>query len=212
MEILEQETGAATGPALEKTAPNGLHRRLLRVAGEDLRALHPRLALVSPLLALLPHACFNRLRTLIYRAVGIKIGPRSLALGTLTLTGYGRLWERLRIGSGCIVNAPFYADLGAEVVIGDEVSIGHHAVFITTDHEVGGPARRCAASKTASIVIEDGCWIGARATILPGVRIGRGSIVSAGSVVGADVAPNKVVAGAPARPIKSLPEDEATAA
>jgi len=55
------------------------------------------------------------------------------------------------------------------------------------------------------VTIGDGCWIGLRATILPGVSIGPGSIVGAGAVVADDVPPNTHVEGVPARVIRELP-------
>ena len=55
-----------------------------------------------------------------------------------------------------------------------------------------------------SIVVGDGVWIGARATILPGVQIGDGAVVAAGAVVTRDVAANSLVAGVPAKTIREL--------
>jgi maltose O-acetyltransferase len=55
------------------------------------------------------------------------------------------------------------------------------------------------------IVVEDGAWIALGALILPGVRIGRGAIVGAGSVVSEDVPPNVLVVGNPARATQDLP-------
>jgi acetyltransferase-like isoleucine patch superfamily enzyme len=54
------------------------------------------------------------------------------------------------------------------------------------------------------VTIGDGCWIGARAVILPGVTVGAGAIVAAGSIVTRSVAPNHLVGGVPARPIRVL--------
>jgi acetyltransferase-like isoleucine patch superfamily enzyme len=54
------------------------------------------------------------------------------------------------------------------------------------------------------VVIEDDVWIGAKASILPGVRIGRGAIVGTGAVVNKDVPPFTVVAGVPAKIVKEL--------
>nr|WP_304437690.1 DapH/DapD/GlmU-related protein [Frigoribacterium sp. Leaf44] len=51
------------------------------------------------------------------------------------------------------------------------------------------------------VTIEDGCWIGANVTILPGVTLGRGSVVGAGSVVTKSYPPNSKLAGSPARPM-----------
>jgi len=86
------------------------------------------------------------------------------------------------------------------------VSIGHHVVLVTAAHDLGPSGGRAGPGRALGIVIEDGCWIGARTTILPGVRIGTGSVVAAGSLVAADVPPNKLVGGVPARMIKSLPD------
>ncbi len=62
----------------------------------------------------------------------------------------------------------------------------------------GGPAR------TAPITIEDDAFIGARAIVLKGVRIGQGAVVAAGAVVAKDVAPRTIVGGNPARPIGTV--------
>ena len=56
------------------------------------------------------------------------------------------------------------------------------------------------------MVIEDNVWVGTRATILPGVTLGRGCVVAAGAVVTRDVPPLVIVGGVPARPIGTRPE------
>ena len=78
--------------------------------------------------------------------------------------------------------------------------------MITTNHDPGLGWRRCGALSKAPIVVEDGSWIGACATILPGITIGRGSVVAAGAVVTTDVDPHTMVGGVPAKRIKALPE------
>jgi maltose O-acetyltransferase len=54
------------------------------------------------------------------------------------------------------------------------------------------------------VTIEDGCWIGANATVLPGVRIAGGTVIAAGAVVTRDCEPNSLYAGVPATRIKAL--------
>jgi acetyltransferase-like isoleucine patch superfamily enzyme len=54
------------------------------------------------------------------------------------------------------------------------------------------------------VVLERGCFVGASVTILPGLTVGRESFVAAGSVVTEDVAPRTLVAGVPARPLRTL--------
>jgi maltose O-acetyltransferase len=172
----------------------------------DLAAFHIRLRILNALLFFLPHLCFNRTRAWLYRVFGVKVGASALIMGRIDLEGPGRVWERLSIGAECQITTPFYADLNGSITIGRGVSLGHHVVCITASHETGWATRRCGVCVPQPIVIEDGCWIGARATILPGVTVGRGSVVAAGAVVTADVPPNTLVGGVPAKPIKTLPE------
>lgn len=179
-----------------------------RALREEFSGIPARLLLANALVALLPRLAFSRLRTAIYRSAGIAIGPRSLLFGKLDFNGSGPIWRRLRIGADCQINSPLFLDLNADITIGNRVSIGHHVVFVTADHEIGPGERRCGTLTSAPIVIEDGCWIGAGATILPGVTIGRGSVVSVGSVVATDVPANRLVGGVPARIVKQLPGSE----
>jgi acetyltransferase-like isoleucine patch superfamily enzyme len=88
------------------------------------------------------------------------------------------------------------------VRIGDRVRVGPYVMIIDT--EFHGAYDRNSMPEPKPIVIEDDVWIGAKATIMPGVTIGRGSIVGISSVVAADVAPFTVVLGIPARPVRKL--------
>jgi len=183
--------------------------RLLRIRGvlqEEARGLRPRLRAVNLLGSLLPYHTFARLRTVLYRFTGVRIGSSTALLGRIDFGGTNPL-SSLRIGEHCIINAPMFFDLNAPITIGNHVLIGHHTTLITAEHEIGPSGRRGGCLKPAAIFIEDGCLIGAMVTILPGVRIGSGAIVATGSVVSADVPPNKLVAGNPARVIKTLPDD-----
>jgi maltose O-acetyltransferase len=171
---------------------------------DEIENLHPRLILADLFVLALPRLCFGRLRTAIYRLAGIRIGPRTSVLGRLTITGPGRIHKRLQIGADCIINAPLFLDLSAEIRIGDRVSIGHHSVFITAHHEIGPPNFRAGVNMGRPIVIEDGSWIAARATILPGVTIGQSSIVASGALVTKTVPSNVLEGGVPARLIKKL--------
>jgi maltose O-acetyltransferase len=176
----------------------------MRAIVEEFVNLNPRLILANLLVMALPRLCFNRLRTAIYRLAGLKIGPRTLVFGRLTITGPGSIHRRLRIGCDCIINAPLFFDLTAEIRIGDRVSIGHHCVFVTAHHEVGAPNFRAGANVGRPILVEDGSWIAARSTILPGVSIGQSCIVASGAVVAKNVASNSLVGGVPARVIRQL--------
>ncbi|RBY96392.1 sugar O-acetyltransferase [Blastococcus sp. TF02-8] len=94
--------------------------------------------------------------------------------------------ERVFINQSC-----FFLDLGG-ITIGDRVLIGPRVTLSTAGHPVE-PDERFDALTHAPIVIEDDVWIGAAATVTPGVTIGRGSVVGAGAVVARDVPPMSVV-------------------
>lgn len=100
------------------------------------------------------------------------------------------------INSGCK-----FQDQGG-IYIGDRALIGHNVVLATLNHSLE-PAKR-SSLEPAPIYIEEDAWIGSGAIVLPGVRIGRGSVVAAGAVVTKDVPAMTVVGGVPAKPIKHI--------
>ena len=97
--------------------------------------------------------------------------------------------ERVFINQGC-----FLLDFGG-ITIGDRVLVGPRVTLTTAGHPVQ-PDERFDFITHAPIVIEDDVWIGAAATITPGVTVGRGSVIGAGTVVATDVPPMTVVTGA----------------
>lgn len=171
-----------------------------------MRPLQPFLLLLGGLASLLPREAFPRLRSALYRLFGMRLGAGTLLLGKLELSGRPGLFDRLEIGAGCVVNSPLFIDTNGGVRIGDGVSIGHHCVLVTSSHEPGPESFRAGALVCKPIVIESGVWLGACVTVLPGVTIGRGCVLAAGSVVAADLPPNKLAGGVPARVIKALAE------
>lgn len=92
----------------------------------------------------------------------------------------------------------------ARIIIGDNVRIAMDVALICVSREMGDTHRRAAADTYKDIVIGEGAWIGARSTVLQGVRIGEGTIIGAGSLVNRDCEPNCLYAGVPARLIKRL--------
>ena len=91
----------------------------------------------------------------------------------------------------------------AAITIADEVMIAHKVNLVTAGHPVEPHIRRRYIT-AAPIVVETNVWIGAAATLLPGVTIGADSVVAAGAVVTRDVPPATLVAGAPARVVREL--------
>lgn|GEM_PF-2380668 len=109
-------------------------------------------------------------------------------------------WGRIRFGDRCFVNVGTTIISVVEITVGDDVAFANDVYVMDSDsHGVEGRAHR-----EAAVRIGDGCWIGARAMILPGVTLGKRVLVAAGSVVTRDVPDDCLVAGNPARVIRSL--------
>jgi acetyltransferase-like isoleucine patch superfamily enzyme len=112
--------------------------------------------------------------------------------------------EIISIGANTRINRDCCLDLRGGLYIGENVSISPEVMILTAGHNVNNPDFRV---ETRRVVIEDHVYIGSRAMILPGVTLGRGSVVGAASVVTRDVPSLAIVAGAPARPVRVRPED-----
>jgi len=145
----------------------------------------------------------NRLRKRIYKLGGIK-NIQSLGLRD-NLFFYS---DKIKIGKEVFINRGCYFYNFDLIEIGDRCSIAPEVMFCTTSHEIGDHYRRTGELTSAPIRIGQGCWIGTRATILPGVSIGDGCIIAAGAIVTKDCEPNGVYAGVPAKRIKELPIGE----
>jgi acetyltransferase-like isoleucine patch superfamily enzyme len=127
-----------------------------------------------------------------------------------------------QIDESTIVFAPFFTNFGAFIKMGKNVFVNHACTFldmggitlednvlvgpkvnlITENHPMEPENRKSLIC--SPIVVKRGAWIGAAATILPGVTIGENSVVAAGAVVTKDVPENAIVAGVPAKVIKNL--------
>jgi acetyltransferase-like isoleucine patch superfamily enzyme len=139
------------------------------------------------------------LRALYYKWGGCDIGTRVSVHGRLTLTGEGGIAARLHVGERTIIGPHVVFGLDGDITIGRNVAIGPYVKLYTAAHSVGFGSRRMRpAVKAKPIVVEDGVWIAMDSLILPGVTLGRGSVISAGSVVTQDVPPNTLVSGNPA--------------
>ncbi len=149
---------------------------------------------------LLDNRSSSNLRVALLRMNGAKIGKGCFIRGSLQFQeGFN-----VNIGDDVFINAGCCFDTSASITIGNSVSMGYNVTLVTGDHHLGPPERRSGDFNPRPIVIEDGVWVGACATILAGVTIGRGSVIMANSVVGQDIPPNVMVGGFPARAIKKL--------
>lgn len=142
---------------------------------------------------------FHTCRKFFYRLFGMKLGrgstlhmmgrvydPRHIKIGQDTLIG-----ERVTLdGRRQLPNSQGGLEIGSHVDIASEVMIW------TSEHDLHDPNMRAIEEK---VIIEDYVFIGPRAIILPGVKIGRGAAVGAGAVVTKDVEPGTIVGGVPAK-------------
>lgn len=135
------------------------------------------------------------------RALGIQIGTGcGIQMGCYVWTHGPSLnrYYRVRIGNASMINDGCTLDVRGGLAIGDNVSVSREVTIVTASHGANDPAF---SLEHGPVVIEDHVWIGTRAMILPGVTIGRGSVVAAGAVVTRDVPPLSIVGGVPARAI-----------
>ncbi|MFI1753317.1 sugar O-acetyltransferase [Streptomyces sp. NPDC020571] len=134
------------------------------------------------------------------------------------------------VGERTVLLPPFHAGFGSNVHVGDdffgnvnltfvddvEIRVGHGVMIApsvtltTTGHPVH-PSRRVDFGRFSEpIVIEDKVWIGSNAVVLPGVRIGYGSVIGAGSVVSRDIPPMSIAVGTPCRVTRTITDEDLT--
>ncbi len=154
-------------------------------------------------------ALFESLRDMIQRwrrfAYGVKhVHPT-------TLIGADCALERdLVAGEYCFINRRCV--IQAKVRLGRYVMIASEVAVVGGDHRIdrpGVPATFSGRPEIVATIFEDDCWIGHGATVLQGVRVGRGAVVAAGAVVTKDVPPYEIHGGVPARKISERFPDPA---
>ncbi|MDY0904663.1 DapH/DapD/GlmU-related protein [Pedobacter sp. CFBP9032] len=140
----------------------------------------------------------NSIRDLLSEIIGCRIDEST----TIFVPFYTNFGKFITIGKNVFINhACSFLDMGG-ITIEDDVLIGPRVNLVTENHPLDPVDRR--ALLTRPIVIKRNAWIGAGATVLPGVTVGENAVVAAGAVVSKDVAPNTVVGGVPAKFIKNI--------
>ena len=131
-----------------------------------------------------------------------------------------RIWGLKKLGfvvgknvyfsGNSVITQNFVYDRG-KLVLGDRVAVGPSVLFILVSHPNASRIRNLMANdKGNEIIVGNDVWIGGGAIILPGVTIGEGAVVGAGAVVTKDVASYTIVAGNPAKVIRTINTDEYT--
>lgn len=173
---------------------------------EEFLSSSPRLLVLRALAALLPTDYGARSRAALMRIFGLDVGHGCIVMGMPTLLGGRAIHDNLHIGDGVLLGVECLIDCCGSVRLDQEASVGPRVQLITGAHEIGSSEKRLGALQPRPIHVGTGAWLGAGAIILPGVAIGAGSVVASGAVVTEDVPPNQLVAGVPAKPIRTLDE------
>lgn len=140
---------------------------------------------------------------------GILIGDRvtigKYAIIRPTNAYGGEIGEGLKIGNNSSIGPYSYIGCSGYIEIGDNVMLSPRVSIYAENHHFEDPSIsiKDQGVKRSAIKIEDNCWIASNSIILAGVTIGEGSVIAAGSVVTKDVPAYSVVAGVPAKVIKS---------
>ena len=177
----------------------------LRVVWGEFRDLRPRIHAVRFLSEFIPLEVRGPIRVKLMRSMGCTVGEGTLVADMPKITGIqGQSAANLRIGRKCAIGVACEFEIVNTITIGDNVTIGHQVLLLTTTHELGPRNGRAGAPVANPVVIEDGVMIGARCVVLPGVTIGKGSIIEPCSVVNTNVPPDTRASGIPARQIGDL--------
>jgi len=150
-----------------------------------------KLGVVGCIFRAVPPFILGRTRTQALRLIGIQIGRGTAFWGLPTLVGSGQIERRLTIGDHCGFNVGCFFDLERTIAIGSQVDVGHHVMFLSQTSKRYSPQ----SWQDRGITVGDGVWLGARCTVLPGVKIGAGSVVAAGAVVTENLPENTLFTG-----------------
>lgn len=151
------------------------------------------------------------LRAAMLRAGGARIGPDTLIMPGLRLENLDRHRgaAALAVGRECWIGYDVHLDLAADVVLRDRVSVGSRTLFVThlsvgyADH----PLQTRFPREGAGIEVGPGSFVAAGAILLPGTRLGPETFVAGGAVVSGEHPGRELLAGSPARRIRSWGED-----
>lgn len=134
----------------------------------------------------------HHIRRFFYRTAGIKIGRGS------TIHMFARFYDpaNIEIGEDSIIGEGVVLDGRDKLIIGNHVDIASEVMIYNSEHDINSNDFRPIKGK---IVIGDYVFIGPRAIILPGIKIGKGAVIAAGAVVVKDVNEKEIMGGVPAK-------------
>lgn len=130
--------------------------------------------------------------------------PEGLTIIPSFICDYGK---NIHLGKDIFINAHCYIMDGADITIGNNVFIGPYTGLYTSTHPLDYKRRNAGLEKALPIKIGNNCWFGANVSVMPGVTIGNGCVIAAGSVVTKDIPDNSLAAGVPAKVIKNIEQE-----
>ncbi len=151
---------------------------------------------------------FPPLRIWALRLVGARVGRDCVIHATRFFNAYRLGFKGLEIADKCFIGDDCLLDLADRIVMEEHVTLAER-VSILTHTNVGyadHPLQKFFPSFTAPVILKRGAFIGVNATILPGVTVGEGTFVAAGSVLTTDTPAWSLVAGVPARVLRDVRE------
>lgn len=148
----------------------------------------------------------DRREQLLQQLMG-KLGKNSVILSPL----YADYGYRTTIGEDVFINHGCYLMDGGGITIGRHCFLGPNCGLYTANHPLLAKERNAGFEQACPIHIEDNVWIGADVTILPGVTIGRGSVIGAKSLVTKDIPAGVLAMGSPCRPIRTITSEDSIA-
>ncbi|MED4054187.1 acyltransferase [Niallia taxi] len=142
----------------------------------------------------IPHIPIHRLRIWLYKLLKMNIGKNTTILRpTFFYNPFN-----VKIGNNCAINDNVVLDGRGKLTIKDNVNISPYVKIYTAEHDVNSPTFQYIEGQ---VIIEKYVWISTNAMIMPGIKIGEGAVIAAGSVVTKDVEPYSIMGGVPAKKI-----------
>lgn len=165
-----------------------------------------RYAWTSFLGALVCHSFLSPLRVALLKLIGARIGANVIVHQLHTFNAYRKGFPGIQLGDNVFVGDLALFDLADDIVLENDVTLAERVTILThtnvgyADH----PLQRHFPPFTAPVKLSHGVFIGTNVTILPGITVGEGTFVAAGSVLTQSMPPWSLVAGVPGRVIRPL--------
>ncbi|MFL8887389.1 sugar O-acetyltransferase [Helcococcus kunzii] len=151
----------------------------------------------------IPHEDKEERNEVIQRILGYL--PEGLELLSPFIVDYGK---NIKLGKNVFINHYCYFMDGGGITIGDNVFFGPYVGLYTAHHPLQYQERNQGLEIARPIKIGKNCWFGANVSVMPGVTIGNGCVIAAGAVVKNDIPDNSLVAGVPAKIIRTINQSE----